>query len=294
MSLQAELLKIKEESEKVGIKNTIKILQLFKRNQDEVLNKLSKIYMKYYSDEGLNVSDYQRYTILTELEKQLKSGLETLNGGQVQITYDTLSDVYESAYYETAFLIDKGIKASTNFALLRPEFIKAAIERPIKGKMFSERIWDNTSDLAKRVKLDVEKALIQGSSPEKLAREIKKTYGSTAYEAKRLMNTEVAKSVQYAQDTVYQNSSVVQKVLWDATLENNTCEICEGLDGQYFDKYNHPNLPAHPNCRCAILGVVEGWKPTKKRENVVGEDGQKKIIDYTSVTSWKKTKLGSE
>lgn len=294
MSLQIEMLKIKQQSEKYGIDNTYKILQLFKRNQDDILGKIGKIYLKYLSDEGLKISDYQRYTILNELEKQLRESMEVLSDKHISITRDILSNVYQDIYYQSAFLIDKGIKATTNFALLRPEMIKAAIERPIKGKDFSTSIWKNTDNLSKRVISDVEKALIQGASPEKLARGIKNDYGVTAYESKRLMNTEVAKSVMYAQDDVYQESGVVQEVLWDATLEDSTCEDCADLDGQTFDKHDHPDCPYHPNCRCCIIPIVVGWKPTKKTENVRNADGTKSVIDYTNVNTWKNTKLGGE
>lgn len=294
MSLQKEFLKIKQDSEKYGTKQAYKILQLLKRNQDDVLNKISRLIMKYSSGEELEISDYQRYTLLSELERQLNDGIKTLSDKQTSITYDILTDVYQQVYYSTAYTIEKGIQTSVNFQLLRPEFVKTAVERPIQGKDFSSRIWTNTNDLAKRVRTDVEKALVQGISPEKLARQVKNTYGSTAYEAKRLTNTEVAKSVMYAQDDIYQNSDAVKIVLWDATLEDNTCEICADLDGQYFEKDNHPDCPVHPNCRCCIIPVVEGWKPTKKRENVVGADGTKKIIDYTDVNTWKKTKLEGE
>jgi SPP1 gp7 family putative phage head morphogenesis protein len=291
MSLQSEMIKMKQEMEKYGIKNTYQILQLFKRNQDDILGKISKIYLKNMVGDALNISDYQRYTILTEIEKLLKGSIDVLTDKHTSITRDILTDVYQETYYQSAFLIDKGVKATTNFALLRPEMVKAAIERPIRGRDFSTSIWKDTNKLSKRVISDVEKALIQGASPEKLARDIKSTYGSSAYEAKRLINTEVAKSVMFAQDEVYQESGVVSQVLWDATLEENTCEDCADLDGQYFDKHDHPDVPFHPNCRCCIIPIVEGWKPTKKIENVRNADGTKSIIDYTDVNSWKKSKL---
>jgi SPP1 gp7 family putative phage head morphogenesis protein len=289
MSLQSEMIKMKQEMEKYGIKNTYQILQLFKRNQDNMLGKISKIYLKYIAGDKLSISDYQRYTVLNELEQMLKSSIDILTDKHTTITRDILSDVYKEAYYQSAYIIDKGINVTANFALLRPEMVNAAIERPIRGRDFSTSIWKNTNQLSKRVVSDVEKALIQGASPEKLARDIKNTYGSSAYEAKRLINTEVAKSVMYAQDQVYQDSGVVSQVLWDATLEENTCDDCADLDGQYFDKNDHPDCPYHPNCRCCIIPIVKDWKPTRKIENVRNEEGKKSIIDYTSVNSWKKS-----
>ena len=73
-------------------------------------------------------------------------------------------------------------------------------------------------------------------------------------------------------------SGVVKEVLWDATLEENTCEDCANFDGQTFDKHDHPDVPFHPNCRCCIIPVVDGWKPTKKIENVRNADGTKVLL----------------
>ena len=66
----------------------------------------------------------------------------------------------------------------------------------------------------------------------------------------------------------YDNSGIlvrstdcVNKVLFTATLEDNTCEICGELDGKYFNLNNAPKIPIHPNCRCCHIPVVDDWKP---------------------------------
>jgi SPP1 gp7 family putative phage head morphogenesis protein len=255
---------------------------------EDIQKEISAITQKYTVDGVLNISSKQRYSELMSLKDKLVKQANELGGLNVKQTSDLLSDIYSESYYRTAYIIDRGVAANIDFSILRPEMIEAAINTPLDKMTFSDRIWNNQKALTNRLYNDVRKALVTGKSPEKLARQIKKDYGVTAYQASRLINTEVAKSVMYAQDQVYQDSGVVSQVLWDATLEENTCDDCADLDGQYFDKNDHPDCPYHPNCRCCIVPVVDNWKPTRRIENVRNEDGTKSIIDYTSVNSWKK------
>lgn len=290
--LNKEILSIKIDGEKQAISQFKKLLQAYKRNLEDVKQQLADIALKYSVDGKLNVSTQQRYTILKELEKQLIKQAQERGEKGIEITTNTLTDVFQESFYKTAYAIDKGISTAINFSLLKPEFVKAAVNSPIEGKTFSSRIWSNTSDLATRVKRDIEKALIQGHSPEKLARKIKKDFGSSAYQAKRVIVTETAKAVSSAQDEIYKSSGVVNQVIWDATLENNTCDECAALDGNTWDiNESYPSTPLHPSCRCCLIPRVEGWKPSNKRENVIDPNtGQKNIIDYSTYDKWKDSK----
>lgn len=47
---------------------------------------------------------------------------------------------------------------------------------------------------------------------------------------------------------------------WSAILDSKTCEICEELDGKYFEKgdtqWEQLQPPAHPGCRCIAVAVL--------------------------------------
>jgi uncharacterized protein with gpF-like domain len=89
-----------------------------------------------------------------------------------------------------------------------------------------------------------------------------------------------------AQEEIYRNSGVVTKVMWNATLEGNTCEECQALDGKTFDlDGDKPEIPYHPNCRCVYIPVVDGWNPSKRRDQETGE-----IIEYKDYKAWLKDK----
>ncbi len=267
------------------------ILKTYKQALDDLQKEIIAIAYKYEVDGVLNISSKQRYNVLKSLEKQLIEQSNQLGSMNVDMATELLTDVYSESYYRTAFIIDKGITANIDFSILRPEMIKAAINTPLDKLTFSDRIWKNQKGLTDRLYSDVRKALVNGKSTEKLARQLKRDYGVTAYEASRLLNTEAARAMSMAQDEIYYNSDAVQQVMWDATLESNTCEVCAALDGQYFPKDKHPYLPRHPICRCCIIPVVDGWQPKRKLENIKSTNtGKKTIIDYTSFENWKKAK----
>lgn len=284
--LQKEILNIKKASEAYTEQELKWILTAYKRSLDEVRAEIAQIYVKYAVDGALQVSKQQRYTILKQLEKQLIEQARVLGHIDVDYTTKILESVYSDSYYETAFTIDKGIVGAINMAILKPEFVKTAISMPIEGVMYSDRIWANKEKLVNRVRNTLEKAMIQGLSIDKLSRDISKNFGSTAFESMRLVRTEVARCQSAAQADIYKQSGVVQRVMYDATLDSKTSSVCQGLDGQYFNVHsNYPKPPQHPNCRSAIIPIVEGWSPTKKRDNQ-----NKEIINYQVFDEWKKSK----
>lgn len=290
-NLKDYILAIKTASEQESTKGFIKLLAEYKHNLDDVRNQIARIYARYTVDGELKIGNQQRFHELNALERQIVAQMRELGDSSVTATEHILSKVYTEAYYHSAFAIDSGTGAFQTFAPLKPEFVRAAVYAPIEGKDFSVRIWENTGTLAKRVQAHVKKALLQGRSVEKLAREIKAEFGSTAYQAKRLINTETAKAVTAAQIEAYQNSGVVARVMWDATLEGNTCPHCAELDGQYYELGNSPLVPLHPNCRCCLIPAVDGWKPSRKLENIVDSlTGEKQVIDYSSYSAWKSSR----
>ena len=290
--IKKDIQKIRQEAEKHASKNIKPILQAYKRALDDVRAEIAKIYMEYSEDGKLEISKQQRYTVLKQLEKQLIEQAKELGYIDLEHTTNILSDVYKDSYYKTAFLLEKGIEKSIDFSILRPEFVKAAVKMPVKGDMFSDRIWNNKEKLVSRVKRDVEQAIIEGKSPEKLARQIKNDFGVSAYESQRLIYNEVARCVTQAQSDIYEESGVVQEVMFDATLDEKTSEICQNLDGKRFQLGDEPKIPeeTHVGCRSCIIPVVEGWNPTKKRENIKDNTGTKPIIEYSDYETWTKMK----
>lgn len=289
MSLEKEMLKIYQNAEKIGGKTVKDTLKGYQRAMNNIMAEIAEISLKYSENGQLKISQAQRLKVLSQLAKQLKAQCQELANAEQNAVSETLRKVMDETYYATAYTIDKGIEVSASFAMLSQEFIDAALGYKVDGKTFSKRIWNNCTALANRVKTDVERAMIQGTSTERLARKIKNDFGSTAYQSKRLINTEVARVVTAAQDQAYRSSGVVSMVMWNATLEGNTCDDCSAHDGMYFALDDHPALPAHPGCRCVLVPVVQGWEPSQRLDNST-PGAAKEVVDYTTVDAWKESR----
>ncbi|SFQ22978.1 minor capsid protein [Caldicoprobacter faecalis] len=284
--LEKELLRIRQDADKLATKESAKLLKAYKRALERIKKQIADIYMEYDITGDLGLGKIHRFSVLSKLEKELLKLAQELGAEDILLTGDIVEKTFKETYYKTAYILDKGIETGISFAILKPEFVKAAINMPIEGKRFSDRIWDNKSKLVARVRDSVERALIDGTDIRKLAKEITNDFGSSIYESQRLISTEVARAHTMAQEEIYHNSGVVQKVMWNATLEDNTCEECQALDGQIFDlDGDRPEIPLHPNCRCVFIPVVDGWSPSRRRDQESGE-----IIEYKNYQQWLKDK----
>lgn len=77
-----------------------------------------------------------------------------------------------------------------------------------------------------------------------------------------IARTETASAYSRGSILAWQESGVVGQVEWDATLDDVTATACQALHGQraplggtFADGVAFP--PQHPNCRCALLPIVE-------------------------------------
>lgn len=291
MSLHRDVQDLREEMEKYGDKSMDVVYKAYQKSLESIQMQIARIYMDYSKNGELLISRWQRFNVLKRLEEQIKEQAKILGKLDEQTTTELLKEIYKESFYKAAYMIDKGLEMSINFAILRPEFIQAAVFMPIEGEMFSDRIWRNKEKLVGKLRSEIERGMILGDSIDKMARRIRRIFGSSAYESKRLMRTEMARCMSMAQDKIYRESGVVKQILFDATLDQKTSYICQEHDGHLYDiESDYPKPPLHPNCRSCIVPVVDGWSPTKKRENIKNSNNEKPLIDYSSYETWKASK----
>ncbi len=285
MNLEKEILKLRIAIEKETNKDIKKILIQQKKYLEQMRKEIGNIYMKYSDTEGnLNMNVTDRHNTMKKVEKDILNMRTVLAVATVTIAGATLLKSYVDGYYKTANIIDKGVSININYKILRPEFINAVVNANFEGMTYSDRIWKNTDWLSSKLYDVIGKGITEGTSIQKLSKEIKDAFGSSTYQANRLVNTEMARIVTNAQDGIYKDSGVVGKVMYNATLDDRTSEICIELDGQIFDiNTNYPKPPQHPNCRSVIIPVVEGWNPKTRRDNITKEN-----IPYQKYEEWAK------
>lgn len=273
-----EFVKIKSDIDDKTAKKLKELLKDFKKSQDETIEKIAVILLNNMDDNGaIMLSD----SMVLSIQEELTLTLNSMNESEVAFLNSVLEGGYNEAFTKTAAKIG----LSVDFNLVKAEFVRRALNDTIDGKRFSDRVWDNTNDLANRIYQDVLDCIRIGKRPREVAKKIKDDFGVTAYQATRLVNTELARVVNEAQLDVYRNSGVVDKVMWMATLEKNTCETCAENDGKTFALNAAPKLPLHPSCRCCYVPIVDGYTPGKRADNETHKN-----IEYVDYKTWNKNK----
>jgi len=209
----------------------------------------------------------------------------------VEVALPVFSDVVTRRGKRAAKLVGMG------------EFVvNDAVKRYIDKKTFrfAEYVNDTTRDQVR----DALKAGIEaGEGVNELEKRIHNVFvNRRKYETERIARTEILESHNRADLLAYDQSGVVEAKEWLA--EPDACEICRDIESR-GEKKLHDDFssklisepvqtpPAHPNCRCAILPVIEGSKQlkTKRSERKKVEDEKSEKIDKEKIEKEIKEKV---
>jgi SPP1 gp7 family putative phage head morphogenesis protein len=220
------------------------------------------------------------------IKEHLKTMGKDLGDSEIAKVTDILAKTYSDTYYKNAFVMDSGIKVDLKFDILKKEFIDAAVNQKFKEELFSDRIWKNKADMIDKLQSSITECMKGNTTIDKIVKDIRDTFNTTAYESQRLVQTENAR-IQTQASYDIGISSGVEKVMWSATLDSKTAEEDADLDGKVWGiNEDHPEPPLHPSCRCCLINVpYEGWTPTQRKDNET-----KDIIDYKDYATWKNDK----
>ena len=207
-----------------------------KESRDELLKAIALILLSYTIANdvmSLSKSDYDKeYILLYKLIKTLTDGdIKQITSNTTNILKNTVKNTFDFYYY--------------NHNLKDVEKI---INKNFKGKHFSSRVWDNEQEVAKKLLKQCQDFLQGKINVNEIEKEIKNTYNTSAYNAKRLVTTEVSRCHNESfRRFCYETG--VKKVIRNAILDNRTCTDCAEHDGEIYDIGKMPDVP-HPMCRC--------------------------------------------
>ena len=207
-----------------------------KESRDELLQAIGMILLTYtiVNDVvSLSKSDYDKeYILLYKLIKRLTKG-------DIKQIQDNTTKILEST-----------VKSTFNFYSYNHNLkdVEKIINQNFKGKHFSKRVWDNEQEVAKKLTKQCQDFLQGKINVNQIAKEIKNTYNTSSYNAKRLVTTEVSRCHNESfRRFCYETG--VKKVIRNAILDNKTCTDCAEHDGEIYYIGNMPDVP-HPMCRC--------------------------------------------
>lgn len=130
---------------------------------------------------------------------------------------------------------------------------------------FSDRIWLYQDLMKADLSKLLQTGLIQGKNPRVLARELKKTFGVSTYNAERLMRTELARVQTEAQKQSFERNGFE---MYTFIANSGCCDICKEKDGKHFKVADmkpgenaapmHPFVDAPPPLTLTVRNMMSG------------------------------------
>ena len=125
--------------------------------------------------------------------------------------------------------------------------VRKIIDNNFKGKHFSKRVWNNEKNIANHLHKQIKNFVNGEVNVNQIKKDIEKTFNTSAYNAKRLVTTEVSRCQNEAFISFCKETGV-KKIKRNETLDSKTCEECRSLHGKIFDLNKAPGI-IHTMCR---------------------------------------------
>ena len=206
-----------------------------KESRDELLKEIAMIMLTYIIIDGvMSIKKSDKDKVYKKLSSLIIVNYKNISKKEVNV----LNNILEST-------VEKTFKFYNYNADLKD--VRKVIKSNFKGKHFSERVWSNEQEVAKHLHKQVDKFLNGKINVNQIKKDIEKTFNTSAYNAKRLVETEVNR----CEDEAFRRFCKevgVKKVKRNEVLDKRICEECRKLDGKIFDLDDAPGV-VHPLCR---------------------------------------------
>ncbi len=253
-------------------------------NRNEILTEIANTMLSYnIADSKLSISIVEKKKLKEKLSKVIRDKIQQELGNETKLTDGILKSTGKEKYNINNYLHDIGMNVSWDIKPVDDEILKGVINAKVDNKLWSDRLWDNKNSLQKDLKLEINNFLNGKTSVNEIEAKIKKKYNSNAYNTKRLVQDNVAR-VQESMNDVWREEHNIKRVLYMATLCNNTCGNCGQYDNKDYLVDQKPILlPQHPFCHCTYVNIPStDWRPKMRIDN-----STKQNINWQSFEEWK-------
>lgn len=261
------------------------VKRIFDNASVNIDKEIKAFYMRYASKEGITLAEAKkrasqmdieafsnkakRYVKTKDFSDQANEELRlynlTMKVNRLELLKANIGLELVDAYQDLEDITRKAMTERTREELKRQSGIlgesindsRKAVEdiigQSFYNAKFSDRIWHNQTLLKSQLDTLISTGLIQGRNPKALAGELQKVFGTSRYNAERLLITELARVQTKAQQNAYEQCGYEEYQF--ITIGAGACPICRHMDGRTFkirDMMVGENAPPlHPNCRCS-------------------------------------------
>lgn len=187
-----------------------------------------------------------------EMSGNLRKMLNSLGEKEIEM----YSRVFEASYFDIYYGLD--LPSDIKFSTIPHETVKQIINSVwcADGKTWQARCWDNKGKLADTLNNELINTLLTGKKTTDLKKKLQEDFNANYYEAERLVRTELAHIQTVASEQRYKDSGIEYAEVW-ADKDERQCEVCGKLHKTRYRIGEKMPIPAHPNCRCCIVPVID-------------------------------------
>jgi len=134
--------------------------------------------------------------------------------------------------------------------------------RPIPPQLrdaLTLNVQNQIESLTASAKAKVTSALIEGVNAGEgmraIAKRVSEATGMERSRAALIARTETMRAHNQVNEEQFKKHNIAS-VEWLAALDERTCDVCGAHHGKQYPINDHPEIPAHPNCRCILIPVV--------------------------------------
>lgn len=188
-----------------------------------------------------------------KMQGDMRKELEKLGDKQAKFLSKKFEDQFYSIYNSIALKDIEG-----QFSTLDTEVVKQVLSNIwcADGKSWSDRVWTNTAKLQQALNDNLIDCVVSGRKTTELKNILQNDFEVSYHRAESIVRTEMAHIQTEAAKQRYKDSGIEEVEVW-ADYDERRCDICGELHETRHPIGGVMPIPAHPNCRCTIIPVVQ-------------------------------------
>lgn len=187
-----------------------------------------------------------------QAQNQMTRILKGLGDKQVALLNRQFTNTYLSIYNSLA------IQGEDFFNKIDEKMAQQMINQVwcADGKNWSSRVWGNVEKLQETLNEELIHCVVAGKKTSQLKQLLQERFNVSYSNADMLTRTEISHIQNQAAQQRYKDAGI-QEVEIFADKDERRCEVCGKLHKKKYPIGAAVPIPAHPNCRCSILPVIE-------------------------------------
>ena len=233
-----------------------KLLSMYKQNRDMLKDSIGKIYLKHIKNNEFHITQREVTKEVNLLKPKLIKIGNDMRKQENVIIAALLFKTYKDSYSKSIDIISKYKSVnSATVSKLEDKTIMKSLNNKIDGKTNVMRNKDNKTMFINKVKTNIKKSLVAGKSIEVINKIIDKDFQDSINVSNRMVDNEVSRVFNEAIILGYKEIGI-ERVIYNSTLDVNTCEECASRSGEIVDIDDATDLPRHVRCNCFYTPLI--------------------------------------